>query len=54
MISNRLIDELVRLMEVGDARGAADFIRDVHWSYEVQRPFIERYYVDEADVEDNS
>jgi len=34
----------VRLVESGDARGAADHLRDVHWSFAVQRHFIERYY----------
>jgi DNA-binding GntR family transcriptional regulator len=33
-----------RLVEKGDARGAADHLRDVHWSYEVQRRFVEEYY----------
>lgn len=32
------------LLEQGDARGAADYLRDVHWSFAVQRPFILRYY----------
>lgn len=32
------------LLEQGDIRGAADFMRDVHWSFEVQKPFILRYY----------
>ena len=32
------------LLEQGDARGAADYLRDVHWSFEVQRPFILQYY----------
>ena len=41
-------DELIRRLAAGDARAAADFVRDVHWSYEVQRPFIERYYREDA------
>jgi DNA-binding GntR family transcriptional regulator len=36
--------ELVRLVERGEARGAADHLRDVHWSYRVQERFIEQYY----------
>ena len=32
------------LLESGDVRGAADNLRDVHWSFEVQEPFILRYY----------
>jgi DNA-binding GntR family transcriptional regulator len=33
------------LVEAGDLRGAADYLRDVHWSFEVQEPFIRRYYL---------
>jgi DNA-binding GntR family transcriptional regulator len=36
--------ELVRLIESGQARAAADFLRDVHWSFTVQRPYIVQYY----------
>ena len=32
-------------MAEGDARGAADHLRDVHWSFPVQERFIRRYYV---------
>lgn len=39
--------ELIRLLEVGDARAAADYIREVHWSFEVQKPFIQQYYLSE-------
>jgi DNA-binding GntR family transcriptional regulator len=39
--------ELIRLLEAGDARAAADYIREVHWSFEVQKPFIEQYYLSE-------
>jgi len=35
---------LVELLEAGDGRGAADFLRDVHWCFEVQRPYILQYY----------
>lgn len=38
-------DELIRLLGFGDAREAASYVRDVHWSYDVQQPFIERYYI---------
>jgi DNA-binding GntR family transcriptional regulator len=34
----------VRLVEQGDATGAADHLRDVHWSFAVQEPHIRRYY----------
>jgi DNA-binding GntR family transcriptional regulator len=43
-------EELVRLLERGRFEEAAAQIRDVHWSYDVQRPFIETYY-SESDVE---
>jgi DNA-binding GntR family transcriptional regulator len=36
--------KLVDLLDQGDANGAADFLRDVHWSFKVQEPFIHRYY----------
>jgi len=36
--------ELVRLVEAGDARAAADHLRDVHWSFAVQERFVLRYY----------
>ena len=38
------------LLEVGDMRGAADYLRDVHWSFEVQECFILQYYFPEADL----
>ena len=43
-------DALVDHLEKGDARAAADYLRDVHWSFEVQRPFILRYYFPEAEI----
>ena len=33
-----------RLVARGEARAAADHLRDVHWSYAVQERFIEAYY----------
>lgn len=39
---------LVDLVARGDARGAADHLRDVHWSFPVQERFIHRYYFDNA------
>jgi DNA-binding GntR family transcriptional regulator len=36
--------EIVRYLERGDVIGAADYLRDVHWSYEVQEKFIKQYY----------
>lgn len=35
---------IVQLIEEGKPREAADFIRDVHWSFNVQETFIKRYY----------
>lgn len=32
------------LLDQEDIRGAADYLRDVHWSFEIQEPFILRYY----------
>jgi DNA-binding GntR family transcriptional regulator len=38
-----------RLVGRGEARAAADHLRDVHWSYAVQERFVEQYYfADEA------
>ncbi len=34
----------VDLLEAGDARGAADFMRDVHWSFQVQEEYVRKYY----------
>ena len=33
-----------RLVAKGEARAAADHLRDVHWSYAVQERFVEAYY----------
>ncbi len=40
-------DEFIHLIEVGEIQSAANFIRDVHWSYQVQERFIEQYYIQE-------
>lgn len=42
--------EFIDLLERGDGRAAADYLRDVHWSFEVQRPFVLRYYVTGQEV----
>lgn len=39
----------VDLLAAGDIRGAADYLRDVHWSFEVQRPWILQYYFAEGE-----
>lgn len=36
--------ELLDLLLEGKTREAADFLRDVHWSFEVQKPFLIRYH----------
>jgi DNA-binding GntR family transcriptional regulator len=36
--------ELVRLIEQGNREQASSYIRDVHWSYDVQEKFLKRYY----------
>lgn len=40
-------EEILRLIEAGQAREAADHIRNVHWSFEVQEKFIKQYYPEE-------
>lgn len=37
-------DALIRLLSQGRVAEAADLLRDVHWSYSYQEPFIRRYY----------
>jgi len=37
-------NELVNLIVMGRREEAANFIRDVHWSYKVQEKFIKEYY----------
>jgi len=39
---------LVDLLRAGRSQDAANHIRDVHWSFEVQERFIRRYYPDIA------
>ncbi len=36
--------EILARFGSGDSCGAADWIRDVHWSYSFQEPFIREYY----------
>lgn len=41
---------LVELLEAGEFEAAAAYHRDVHWSFEVQEPFVRLYYLtDRAD-----
>lgn len=37
-------EEFVRLLDAGKSKAAADYIRDVHWDFDVQRPYVEQYY----------
>lgn len=37
-------EHFIKLLESGDAKGASDYMRDVHWSFDVQKPWIRRYY----------
>ncbi len=36
----------IELIKMNDARGAAEYFRDVHWSFKVQEPFIKKYYIE--------
>lgn len=36
--------ELVDLLEQGSVRSAGDYLRDVHWSFDVQHRFVLQYY----------
>ena len=40
--------EFVDYLERGEPQAGADYLRDVHWSFEIQQPFIMRYYFPEA------
>lgn len=35
---------IVDFLKMGDFRAAAEYVRDIHWSFEVQEHFIQRYY----------
>ncbi len=43
-------EKFVELLEAGQARDAADYIRDVHWDFDVQRPYVEQYYAEPETV----
>jgi len=38
--------QLIRLLKRRSREEAAAFVRDVHWSFQVQEKFIARYYAD--------
>lgn len=37
-------ERIMDLIALGRATEAADYLRDVHWSFDVQRPYIAAYY----------
>lgn len=42
--SNGEHDELTKRLRSGDFKGAAQYVRDVHWNFEVQERYIRAYY----------
>jgi len=36
--------ELIDLLESGELRAAADYLRDVHWSFDLQHRYVVRHY----------
>jgi DNA-binding GntR family transcriptional regulator len=36
--------EIIDLLEAGEIRAAADFLRDVHWSFDLQHRYVVRHY----------
>lgn len=43
--------KFIELMEKKKYQEAADYIRDVHWSFEVQEKYIRQYYSDNPEIE---
>jgi DNA-binding GntR family transcriptional regulator len=37
-------EAIVRCLDAGNVGAAADLLRDVHWSFTYQEPFVRRYY----------
>ena len=55
LVSTREHDAFLDLLEHGSVRAAADYLRDVHWSFEVQKHFIHEYYFpDEVQPKDQT
>lgn len=44
-------EDIISHLEAGDFAWAAEIVRDVHWSFEVQKDFIRSYYQDELSAE---
>jgi len=42
--STREHAEIVALLDEGKSQEAADYLRDVHWSFDVQAPYVRTYY----------
>ena len=47
-------EEIISHLEAGDFAWAAEIVRDVHWSFEVQKDFIRSYYLEELGAEDRA
>lgn len=50
MNSTREHASFLEWLQQGDYRGAADFLRDVHWSFDVQKKYILQYYFPEMNA----
>jgi DNA-binding GntR family transcriptional regulator len=46
VISTGEHQQFIEHVKNGDPKAAAEFIRDVHWSFAVQERFIRRYYTE--------
>ncbi len=44
-------EDFLRLLEQGDIDGAAAHLQNVHWSFQVQEPFIRAYYFNDTQAE---
>jgi DNA-binding GntR family transcriptional regulator len=47
-------EEIISHLEAGDFAWAAEIVRDVHWSFKVQKDFIRSYYLDELGAGDRA
>jgi DNA-binding GntR family transcriptional regulator len=47
-------EKIVQLIDEGKPKEAADFIRDVHWSFAVQEKFIKRYYFNNKETNEEN
>ncbi len=51
LASTKEHERMVDLISRGKVHAAAEYLRDVHWSFDVQRPYIKAYYhMDDPDV----